>query len=85
MINLSASCTLTPFSADAYRTEIKGMIDSGDMRKAMATEIRDVRRAAQQVSGDKTKYNGAMREMMDYSRSSGYIPKNTQDKVKRTK
>ncbi|MBV6498764.1 MAG: hypothetical protein CJBNEKGG_00992 [Prosthecobacter sp.] len=71
--------------ANAYRGEIKSMIDGGDMRKAMATEIRDVRRAAQEVSGDRTKYNGAMREMMNYSRSKGYIPKNPQDKVERTK
>lgn len=71
--------------ANAYRREIKGMIDGGDMRKAMATEIKDVRRAAQEVSGDQTKYNGAMREMMDYSRSKGYIPKNPQDKIERTK
>ena len=43
------------------------MIEKGDWRKAMATEIRDVRRAALQGSGDRTKYNGAVREMLNYA------------------
>jgi hypothetical protein len=68
-----------------YREMIGDMIANGDMRGAMATEIRDVRRAAQQVSGDRTKYNGAMREMMKYARDEKFIPKNPQTKVERTK
>ena len=51
----------------------------------MADEIRDVRRASQEVSGDRTKYNSGMREMMDYAREKNIIPKNPQNKIERTK
>jgi hypothetical protein len=82
-----------------YRDDIREMISRGDTRGAMATEIRDVRRAAKEVSGNATKYNGATidicksngryngatRQAMDYSRRQGFVPKNPQTKVKRTK
>jgi len=64
-----------------YREMIGDMIAGGDMRGAMATEIRDVRRVAKEA-GNPSKYNGAMREMMDYSRKEKMIPKNSQTKVK---
>jgi hypothetical protein len=67
-----------------YREMIGDMISGGDMRGAMATEIRDVRRVAREA-GDPRRYNGAMREMMDYSRGQGYIPKNPQTVVPRTR
>jgi hypothetical protein len=67
-----------------YREMIGDMISGGDMRGAMATEIRDVRRVAREV-GDPRRYNEAMREMMDYSRSQGYIPINPQTVVPRTR
>ena len=67
-----------------YREMIGDMISGGDMRGAMATEIRDVRRVAREA-GDPRRYNGAMREMMDYSRSQGYIPINPQTVVPRTR
>ena len=56
-----------------YRAEIKTLLDSGRMRDAMAREIRDVRRAAQTGSGNAKKYNGAIREMLEYARKSGLL------------
>jgi hypothetical protein len=52
-------------AADAYRANLQLMIDQGRWRDAMATEIRDVRRAAKEVSNDATKYNQPVREMLD--------------------
>ena len=52
--------------AAAYRGEIGDLIRTGQWRKAMAIEIRDVRRVALEVSGDRTKYNAAIREMLAY-------------------
>ncbi len=57
-----------------YRAETAQMIQDGKYRDAMAREIRDVRRAAQQVSGDATKYNKPIQQMLDYARSSGQLP-----------
>ena len=54
-------------AAKAYRAHVKSLVDSGQMRKAMAAEIRDVRR----VGG--RGYNPAIREMLDYSKSKGYL------------
>lgn len=51
----------------AYRAEVGEMIRNGQWRRAMATEIRDVRSAALEGSGDRTKYNQAIREMLDYA------------------
>jgi hypothetical protein len=55
-------------ASQAYKQIVKQKIESGDLRGAMATEIWDVKR----VTG--TKYNDAMREMLDYGKSSGKIP-----------
>jgi hypothetical protein len=52
-----------------YREAIQGLIEQDRMRDAMAKEIRDVRRAAGEGSGDPTKYNRAMQEMLEYARS----------------
>jgi hypothetical protein len=49
------------------------MIREGRYRDAMAREIRDVRRAAREVSNDQTKYNEAIQEMLDYARRSGQL------------
>jgi RHS repeat-associated protein len=57
-----------------YRAEIQDMIDDNNMRGAMAREMRDVRRAAGDVSGDRRKYNGAMQEMLDYAKKEGIVP-----------
>ena len=46
-----------------HRAKIKEMIDKGEWRQALATEIRDVRR----VAG--TKYNQAIKEMLKYART----------------
>ena len=56
-----------------YRADIENLLNKGQVRKAMAIEIRDVRRAALQGSGDIRKYNQAVREMLEYARSIGYI------------
>ncbi|MDH4746831.1 hypothetical protein OMP43_22635, partial [Sphingomonas sp. CBMAI 2297] len=58
-----------------YRSEAKRLIDSGNMRGAMAKEIWDIRRVSVQSSGSTTKYNAAMREMLDYAYGSGYLKK----------
>ena len=58
-----------------YRAEIKAMIDEGRMRDAMATEIRDVRRAAKVVSGNPKKYNEAISEMLEYSKKMEWLNK----------
>lgn len=50
--------------AQRYRQEVKDLLDNDKWRDAMAKEIRDVRRAADNVSGDRTKYNEAIREML---------------------
>jgi len=47
---------------------------SHPVRKAMAIEIRDVRRAALEGSGDMRKYNNALKEMLEYAREVGYVP-----------
>lgn len=61
-------------AAAQYRAQNAQMIQNGQYRDAMAREVRDVRRAASEVSGDRTKYNQALQEMLDYARSSGQLP-----------
>ncbi|MGV6953158.1 RHS repeat-associated core domain-containing protein [Pseudomonas chlororaphis] len=56
----------------AYRAQVKSKIDSGDMRGAMAMEIRDVRRVAAQA-GQPRKYNEAMQEMLTYSKCRKFL------------
>jgi len=58
----------------AYRAEVQQMIDAGNMRGAMAMEIRDVRRVASE-SGQPRKYNVAMQEMLAYSKCQGCLVK----------
>ena len=41
------------------------LVEQGQMRKAMAREIWDVRRAAVEGGGSATKYNKAIQEMLD--------------------
>ena len=57
-----------------YRKQMGNMMQSGDMRGAMATEIKDVRRAAREVSGDATKYNKGMQDMLKYAKEDGIVP-----------
>ena len=57
-----------------YRAETAEMIKNGKARDAMAREIKDVRRSAQEVSGDRTKYNINIQEMLDYAKNSGQLP-----------
>jgi hypothetical protein len=52
----------------AYREMLEQKIESGDVRGAYATDIWDVKR------GSKTKYNEAMRQMLEYGKSEGIIP-----------
>lgn len=58
-----------------YRDNLKEMIDQGRNRNAMAMEIWDVKRAAREGSGDSTKYNDAIREMLNYAKDSGFLKK----------
>ena len=55
--------------AQAYREEIGSLVEQGRFRDAMAREIRDVRSLAG------SKYNEAIRAMLDYAKSSGYLNK----------
>jgi len=57
-----------------YRAETAKMIKDRRYRDAMAREIKDVRRAAHEVSGDRTKYNTHIQEMLDYAKESGQLP-----------
>lgn len=57
----------TTRAAAAYRADIAEMVREGRWRDAMAAEIRDVRRAALEVSGDRTKYNAGIKEMLEYA------------------
>lgn len=58
-----------------YRAEVKELLDAGRMRDAMAKEIKDVRRAADVVSGKPTKYNEAIQEMLEYSKKMEWLNK----------
>lgn len=58
-----------------YRANLKSMIADGRMRDAMATEVRDVRRAAEMVSGNMKKYNQAMQQMLAYAKGKGWLSK----------
>ncbi|WP_447895922.1 hypothetical protein [Vreelandella sp. GE22] len=60
-------------SGAEYRAEVGHLIQEGRVRDAMALEIRDVRRAAYEVSGSRVKYNRAVQEMLEYSRNNGLI------------
>jgi hypothetical protein len=55
--------------AQAYRQKIKTKIESGDIRGAVAQEGWDVKN----IAG--TKYNDALREMIEYGKSSRIIPR----------
>jgi hypothetical protein len=62
-----------------YRKQIGDMVNSGDpkqVRNAYATEVRDVRRAAGEVSGDATKYNQATQKMLDKAKDQKLLPPN---------
>ncbi len=64
-----------PGPAFDYRAKTAEMVKDGKYREAMAREIRDVRRAASEVSGNRTKYNKATKEMLNYAREGGQLPK----------
>jgi len=61
-------------AAARFRAKTAELIAEGKYRDAMAREIWDVRRAALEVSGDRTKYNEAIREMLEFARKSGQLP-----------
>ena len=56
-----------------YRSHIEDLLNQGRVREAMAIEIRDVRRAALEGSGDMRKYNNALKEMLENARSIGFV------------
>lgn len=60
--------------AQAYRQEVKDLMDAGQARDAMAMEVKDVRQAAAAGSGDATKYNKATQQMLQKGKDEGYIP-----------
>jgi len=61
-------------AAQQYRDKTGALLNNGEWRKAMAIEIRDVRRVAAQT-GDQRKYNAAMQEMLAYSKCIGLLKK----------
>jgi hypothetical protein len=65
---LTSSVGTTP-EAMEYRATIKVLLDEGEWRAAMLLEIKDVRR----VAG--TKYNQAIREMLEYATALGLLKK----------
>jgi len=42
----------------------------------MANEVKDVRNAAREVSGDATKYNENLQEMLKKAKENGVLPEN---------
>ncbi len=56
-----------------YRSDIEDLLNQGKVREAMAIEIRDVRRAALEGSGDLRKYNAALKEMLQYARRTDFL------------
>lgn len=50
--------------------------DAAKMRQAMANEVKDVRRASREVSGDATKYNEGMQEMLKKANDNYVLPDN---------
>ncbi len=61
-------------SANEYRESIAGKIRDSGMRGAMAEEVRDVRRAAEEGSNDRRKYDKAMKEMLKEAKEKGVVP-----------
>ena len=60
-----------------YRKQIGEMVNSGDpqkVRDAYAIEVKDIRRAAREVSGDATKYNKATQEMLEDAKKRKLLP-----------
>lgn len=55
--------------ARRYRAQTKEMMSKGEGRKAMAGDIKDVRRVAKETSGTTRKYNVAIRKMLDYAKT----------------
>jgi hypothetical protein len=48
-----------------FRKMVEGLLNKREWRKALALEIRDVRKIAREA-GDPRKYNEAMKEMLEY-------------------
>jgi CRISPR/Cas system Type II protein with McrA/HNH and RuvC-like nuclease domain len=48
-----------------YREMLENLINQKEWRKAMAIEMRDVRRIAREA-GDPRRYNEALKEMLEY-------------------
>ncbi|HEY9219422.1 MAG TPA: hypothetical protein VIO94_15345, partial [Phenylobacterium sp.] len=72
---LTSSHTRMGLEGKIYRREIQDLLNKGDVRGAMAREVLDIRRAAVQGGGSANKYNGAVREMLDYSYGKGWLDK----------
>jgi len=73
--HLLTSSRGSSLDAILYRSEVKQLIDGGNMRGAMAMEIRDIRRVAVDGGGSIRKYNPATREMLDYAYGKGWLSK----------
>lgn len=61
-----------------FRKEQKQLIESGNMRGAMAREIWDVRRVARE-GGDVRKYNKAMQKMLEYAKKEKMLNKKNKE------
>ncbi|MCW4463815.1 LysM peptidoglycan-binding domain-containing protein [Sphingomonas sp. BT-65] len=70
---LTSSHTRMGAQGALYRSELKDLIDAGNVRGAMAREVWDIRRAAVQGGGSASKYNRAVQEMLDYSYGKGWL------------
>ena len=58
-----------------YRERILELFANSKGRSAMAAEVYDVRRVARDNANFQTKYNLAMKEMLEYARSIGLLEK----------
>ena len=62
-----------------FREEQKQLIESGNMRGAMAREIWDVRRVARERGGYAGKYNKAIQRMLEYAKKEKMLNKKNKE------
>lgn len=58
-----------------YREDISELLDQGKWRDAMATEVKDLRRASKVVEGNATNYNEGIKQKLKYAKENGLLNK----------
>ena len=57
-----------------FRLRINELFENGKARSAMAAEVNDARRSAKEGSNSLSKYNTAIKQMLEYAKKIGLIP-----------